>query len=103
MFIVIFDNISASFFIEVWKGINELDILFDSCLAMLDCKLSDFPFGINTKKFNRIIDITNLIDFSSPDASIFIEFVANILYNKKPIKFDFIKLYRFFMYVDILD
>lgn len=58
------------------SGCNELDILFDSCLAMLDCKLSDFPFGINTKKFNRIIDITNLIDFSSPDASIFIELLA---------------------------
>ena len=49
------------------------DCLFDYCLAALECSLSDFPFGMNTKNSNRIDEIKEMIDFRNRKEGIFLE------------------------------
>ncbi|MDP2965770.1 MAG: tetratricopeptide repeat protein [Pelolinea sp.] len=49
------------------------DCLFDYYLASLECSLSDFPFGINTKNSNRIDEIKEIIDLRNKKEGIFLE------------------------------
>ena len=51
----------------------DVDCLFDYCLASLECRLSDFPVGVNAECSSNIDEITELVDCKIHKDNIFLE------------------------------
>lgn len=57
---------------------------FDYCLALLKCKSTDFPFGMNLENPNKIDEIRKLVDFKNENGNIFLKMLdAELDINKR--------------------